>query len=133
MPPNITRTPPFASPPLPRRDVATLGATCRALRSACADGEVWRAQLRRSFPASHLACADLADYRLAYQLEANGVVPELSCFYSRAPFEVEVLGFSYLVSCVAVGHLLAGALVVLCWWLLGFLCGRLGHVAVAGS
>jgi hypothetical protein len=72
---------------------------------------VWRKQLRSSFPASHLACADLADYRLAYQLEVNGVVPELSCFYSRAPFEVEVLGFSYLVSLAGSGAPSCAALV----------------------
>lgn len=77
------------------RDVATLGATCRALRAACSDGEAWRALLRRAFPASPLVCADLADYQLAYQLEANGVVPELACSYSRAPFESEVLGLAY--------------------------------------
>lgn len=151
------------------RDVATLGATCRALRAACSDGEAWRALLRRAFPASPLVCADLADYQvgasgcstmpaallsslvrcqlwplparhagtcscffcsrslplpalhalrqatawlsadsprrlflrrgvqLAYQLEANGVVPELACSYSRAPFESEVLGLAYQV------------------------------------
>lgn len=145
--------------------MAALGATCRALRAAAADGEVWRALLRRAFPASPLTCASLADYRLAYQvgcsfvllctacaaflalesllcaacsllpgarrhrkgslvsqpqlapspppdlplpfvprpsplppqLEANGVVPELCCFYSRASFETEVLGFPYQV------------------------------------
>ncbi|KAL4434269.1 hypothetical protein ABPG75_000710 [Micractinium tetrahymenae] len=77
------------------RDVAALGATCRALRAACSDGEVWRCLLRRAFPASPLVCADLADYQLAYQVEANGVVPELSCFYSRAPCDSEVLGFAY--------------------------------------
>lgn len=80
------------------RDVAALGATCRALRSACSDGEVWRAQLQRSFPGSSLACAELADYHIAFQLEANGVVPELSCFYSRAPFDVEVLGYPFQAS-----------------------------------
>ncbi|KAL4860149.1 Ubiquitin-conjugating enzyme E2 B [Chlorella vulgaris] len=71
------------------RDVAALGATCRALRAACSDGEVWRAQLRRSFPASSLRCTQLADYRTAYDLEANGVVPELACFYSKATWDTE--------------------------------------------
>ena len=112
--------------PVPHRDVATLGATCRALRGACADGEVWRAQLRSSFPASHLTCADLADFRLAYQLEANGVVPELSCFYSRAPYEVEVLGFSYLVSLAGRGSLLVCT--GCCWT--G--CGRRGQAGRYG-
>jgi hypothetical protein len=79
--------------------VASLCATCRGLRAACADGEVWRAALRRTFPASPLRCAHLADWRLAYSLEANGVVPELACFFSRAGFEAEVLGLPFQVRC----------------------------------
>lgn len=39
----------------------------------------------------------LAGLQLVYQLEANAVLPELSCFCSRAPFESEVLGFAYQV------------------------------------
>lgn len=78
--------------------MAALGATCRALRAACSDGEVWRAQLRRSFPASSLRCTQLADYRTAYDLEANGVVPELACFYSKATWDTEVLGIPYQAS-----------------------------------
>ncbi|EFN51646.1 hypothetical protein CHLNCDRAFT_54899 [Chlorella variabilis] len=77
------------------RDVAALGATCRGLRAACGDGEVWHALLHRAFPASALRCCALADYRVAYELEASGAVPELSCFFSRASFETEVLGFAY--------------------------------------
>lgn len=49
---------------LPCSDVAALGATCRALRAACSDGEVWRLLLRRAFPASPLVCAELADYQV---------------------------------------------------------------------
>lgn len=82
---------------IPRRDVAALGATCRGLRAACGDGEVWHALLHRAFPASALRCCALADYRVAYELEASGAVPELSCFFSRASFETEVLGFAYQV------------------------------------
>lgn len=57
------------------RDVAALGCTCRALRAACTDGEVWRALLRRRFPASVLHAAGLGDWRTAYALEANCVLP----------------------------------------------------------
>ncbi len=55
--------------------MAALGATCRALRAACADGEVWRALLRRRFPASVLHASSLADWRIAYAMEANCVLP----------------------------------------------------------
>ena len=58
-----------------RRDVAALGSTCRALRAACSDGEAWRGLLRRKFPGSVLHAAALADWRIAYALEANCVLP----------------------------------------------------------
>ncbi len=62
-------------------DVAALGATCRTLRAACSDGEVWRALLRRAFPASALVCADLADY----QVRGGPTGCAALCFLSRAP------------------------------------------------
>ncbi|GAB4817332.1 hypothetical protein N2152v2_004378 [Parachlorella kessleri] len=77
---------------LEARDVAALGSTCRALKAACSDGEVWRGLLRRSFPGSVLHALALADWRIAYALEANCVLPELRCFFSKATWCDEVLG-----------------------------------------
>ncbi|GAB4817481.1 hypothetical protein N2152v2_004527 [Parachlorella kessleri] len=73
-------------------EVAALGSTCRALRVACLDGEVWRGQLRRRFPGSILHASTLADWRIVYALEANCVLPELRCFFSKATWCDEVLG-----------------------------------------
>ena len=59
--------------------MAALGACCKALRAACSDGEVWRELLRRRFPASVLHAASLPDWRIAYTMEANCVLPGNDC------------------------------------------------------
>ncbi|KAK9828625.1 hypothetical protein WJX72_001162 [[Myrmecia] bisecta] len=74
------------------QDVAALSCTCRGLRAAGEDGEVWRVLLQRAFPASRLSASRLADWKHAFLLEANDIVGDLHCCHTKASYQEAVLG-----------------------------------------
>lgn len=75
-------------------DLASLSGTCKGLRAACQDSNVWRTLVSIHFPQHRVRAQSkqVLDWKHAFKVESSTVASQLVCFHSRCGFEEAVLG-----------------------------------------
>ena len=78
---------------LSAHDIRNFAATCRFLRLYGFDGHCWKVMYNRSFPQSELRVDNIDDWMHAFTQESNFSGDDLKCYYTKASWREDVLGF----------------------------------------